>query len=60
MAAIGELDDRSRDIVQQRWLSDAKATLHQLADKYKVSAERIRQIEKRAMEKMKHQLAAAA
>jgi RNA polymerase sigma-32 factor len=60
MAAINDLDDRSRDILQQRWLSDAKSTLHELADKYKVSAERIRQIEKRAMEKMKHQLAAAA
>lgn len=56
--AINALDDRSRDILQRRWLSDSKATLHELADEYNVSAERIRQIEKRAMEKMKNQLAA--
>ena len=52
------LDDRSRDILQRRWLSDSKATLHELADEYNISAERIRQIEKRAMEKMKNQLVA--
>ncbi len=52
-AAIAELDDRSRDILTQRWLSEKKSTLHELAAKYAVSAERIRQIEKRAMEKMK-------
>lgn len=57
-AAIEKLDDRSRDIVQRRWLSEDKATLHELADEYSVSAERIRQIEKRAMEKMKTQMAA--
>jgi len=57
-AAIEDLDDRSKDILQRRWLSDKKATLHELAAKYKVSAERIRQIEKRAMQKMKGQLAA--
>lgn len=57
-AAIEELDDRSKDILQRRWLSDSKATLHELAAEYNVSAERIRQIEKRAMEKMKGQLAA--
>ena len=56
--AIATLDDRSRDILQRRWLSDGKATLHELADEYGVSAERIRQIEKRAMEKMKTQLVA--
>ncbi|MEM7359480.1 MAG: RNA polymerase sigma factor RpoH [Pseudomonadota bacterium] len=58
LSAIEQLDDRSREIVQRRWLSEKKATLHELADEYNVSAERIRQIEKRAMEKMKHQLAA--
>lgn len=58
LSAIAELDDRSREIVQRRWLSEDKATLHELADEYQVSAERIRQIEKRAMEKMKHQLRA--
>jgi RNA polymerase sigma-32 factor len=57
--AIGSLDDRSRDIVQRRWLNeDEKPTLHELAAEYKVSAERIRQIEKRAMEKMRERLAA--
>lgn len=56
-AAIEGLDDRSRDILQRRWLDDeSKATLHELAAEYGVSAERIRQIEKRAMEKMKGQL----
>lgn len=58
LAAIEDLDDRSRDIVQRRWLAEPKATLHELADEYSVSAERIRQIEKRAMEKMKVHLAA--
>ena len=51
--AMEELDDRSKDIVMRRWLGDEKPTLHDLADEYGVSAERIRQIEKRAMEKMK-------
>ena len=53
------LDDRSRDILQRRWLQDGKATLHELADEYNVSAERIRQIEKAAMKKLKGQLFAA-
>lgn len=53
------LDDRSRDILQRRWLQDGKATLHELADEYNVSAERIRQIEKAAMKKLKGQLQAA-
>lgn len=52
-AALDRLDTRSRDIVSRRWLSDDKPTLHDLAGEYGVSAERIRQIEKRAMEKMK-------
>lgn len=52
-AAIKELDQRSRDIVTRRWLGDDKPTLHDLAAEYGVSAERIRQIEKRAMERMK-------
>jgi len=58
LTAIGELDERSRDILEQRWLSEHKSTLHDLAAQYSVSAERIRQIEKRAMEKVKNQLAA--
>ena len=57
-AAIEDLDDRSKDILQRRWLNEDKATLHELAAEYNVSAERIRQIEKRAMQKMKGQLAA--
>ena len=51
--ALEDLDDRSRDILQRRWLNDDKATLHELADEYGVSAERIRQLEKNAMNKVK-------
>lgn len=51
--AMGELDERSRDIVVSRWLSEPKATLHTLAERYGVSAERIRQIEKNAFNKMR-------
>jgi RNA polymerase sigma-32 factor len=51
--AMTDLDDRSRDILQKRWLNDEKATLHELADEYGVSAERIRQLEKNAMKKIK-------
>lgn len=56
--AFGELDDRSRDIVQRRWLAEQKATLHELAGEYGVSAERIRQLEKNAMKKLKKAIAA--
>lgn len=52
-AALEKLDDRSRDIVHRRWLATKKATLHQLADLYKVSAERIRQLENNAMKKLR-------
>jgi len=51
--AMSQLDERSKNIISRRWLADDKPTLHDLADEYGVSAERIRQIEKRAMEKMK-------
>jgi len=51
--ALGDLDERSQDIVKSRWLAEKKATLHDLADKYGVSAERIRQLEVNAMKKMK-------
>ncbi len=51
--ALTKLDERSRDIVVCRWLQEPKATLHDLADKYGVSAERIRQIEKNAFAIMK-------
>ena len=53
-AGMDELDARSRDILQRRWLNDdSKSTLQELADEYNVSAERIRQIEKAAMNKLK-------
>ncbi len=51
--ALDRLDDRSRDILQRRWMTDDKATLHELADKYGVSAERIRQIESNALGKLR-------
>jgi len=56
--AIGDLDPRSRDILQRRWLGENKPTLHDLAGEYGVSAERIRQIEKAAMKKLKGVLGA--
>ncbi len=56
--ALAALDDRSRDIVQRRWLVEKKATLHQLAAEYKVSAERIRQIEANAIRKLRGSVAA--
>ncbi|GAA6167087.1 RNA polymerase sigma factor RpoH [Sessilibacter corallicola] len=51
--AISQLDDRSKDILQQRWLNEDKSTLHELAAQYGVSAERIRQLEKNAMKKVR-------
>ena len=51
--SLKTLDDRSKAIIQRRWLNEDKATLHELADEYKVSAERIRQIEKNALGKMR-------
>jgi RNA polymerase sigma-32 factor len=51
--ALATLDPRSQDILKQRWLNQDKATLHDLAAKYQVSAERVRQIEKLAMDKLK-------
>jgi RNA polymerase sigma-32 factor len=56
--ALSGLDERSRDIVERRWLSEDKVTLHDLADEYEVSAERIRQIEKSALNKLKLSVAA--
>jgi len=56
--ALFDLDERSRDVIQQRWLADEKTTLQDLGDEYGVSAERIRQIEKNAMNKLKLALAA--
>ncbi|MEG3080802.1 RNA polymerase sigma factor RpoH [Halomonas sp. 5021] len=54
--ALEELDERSRDILQRRWLVEDKATLHDLADVYGVSAERIRQLEKNAMKKLRQKM----
>ncbi|WLF84966.1 RNA polymerase sigma factor RpoH [Moraxella sp. ZY210820] len=51
--AMQSLDDRSRHILQRRWLDEDKSTLHELAAEYNVSAERIRQLEKNAMDKIK-------
>jgi RNA polymerase sigma-32 factor len=59
-SALANLDERSRDILQQRWLSDDKATLHELAAEYDVSAERIRQLEKNAMKKVRDAMEAEA
>ena len=56
--ALAQLDERSRDILQKRWLSEDKSTLHELAATYGVSAERIRQLEKNAMKKLKGTMAA--
>lgn len=56
--ALGSLDARSRHILEARWLRDDDgATLHELAAEYGVSAERIRQIEQKAMQKMKGMMA---
>jgi RNA polymerase sigma-32 factor len=57
-AALEALDERSRDILQRRWLAENKETLHVLADEYGISAERIRQIEAAAMKKLRATLAA--
>ena len=55
--AMDGLDERSRDILQARWLAeDGRATLQELADRYGVSAERIRQLESNAMKKLRHRM----
>jgi len=51
--ALEGLDPRSRSILERRWLADKKPTLQELADEYHVSAERIRQLEKNAIKKLK-------
>ncbi len=58
--ALETLDDRSRNILQSRWMTDQKATLHELADRYGVSAERIRQIEANAIKKLRGLIAEPA
>ena len=58
-AAIATLDARSKDIIARRWLAEQKATLHELAAEYQVSAERIRQIENNALKKLRAGMASA-
>ncbi len=55
-SALQGLDERSKTILRERWLTDNKQTLHELAQEFGVSAERIRQIEKNAMKKLRMQL----
>lgn len=57
-AALASLDTRSRDIIRRRWLEEHKPTLHELAREYGISAERVRQIEAKALTTMKDTLAA--
>jgi len=52
-AGLEQLDERSQDIIQSRWLDEKKSTLEELADKYHISAERVRQLEKNAMNKLR-------
>jgi len=54
--ALSSLDERSIDILQARYLKEEKSTLHTLADKYGVSAERVRQLENKAIKKLKERL----
>jgi RNA polymerase sigma-32 factor len=56
--ALAKLDPRSRDIIERRWLAEDKPTLHDLAHEYGISAERIRQIEARAIDDMRDLLIA--
>jgi len=58
VTALEKLDDRSREILEARWLAEEKSTLHDLAARYDVSAERIRQIEKNAINKLKKSMLA--
>ena len=58
--ALEKLDERSRNIMKRRWMTDNKATLHELADEYGISAERVRQVEANAISKLKGLMAASA
>ena len=58
--ALKKLDERSRNILKRRWMTDDKATLHELADEYGISAERVRQVETNAISKLKGLMSAAA
>ena len=57
-AALEQLDERSREILQQRWLNENKATLQELAERYGISAERVRQLETQAMKKLRSAISA--
>jgi RNA polymerase sigma-32 factor len=57
-AGLDELDERSQDIIRCRWLQEDKLTLQALADRYGVSAERIRQLEANALRKMRASITA--
>ncbi|MGC1521923.1 MAG: RNA polymerase sigma factor RpoH [Steroidobacteraceae bacterium] len=57
--ALEKLDERSRSILKRRWMTEDKATLHELADEYGISAERVRQVETNAINKLKGMMAAA-
>ena len=57
--ALKGLDDRSKDIIRRRYLSVSKVTLHELAEEYKISAERIRQIENGALKKLRSSMSDA-
>lgn len=59
LAALETLDERNKKIIQTRWLSEKKSTLHDLADEFGVSAERIRQLEQNAMKKLRHAMTTA-
>jgi len=59
LSGLADLDERSRDIIERRWMAEEKATLHELAAEYDVSAERIRQIEVAAMKKLRRVLEAS-
>ena len=56
-AALNILDDRARRIIEARWLTESKMTLHELADEYGISAERIRQLEANAIKKLRNAMA---
>ena len=57
--ALKGLDDRSKDIIRRRYLSDSKVTLHELAEEYEISAERVRQIESGALKKLRSSMSDA-
>jgi RNA polymerase sigma-32 factor len=58
--AMEKLDERSRNILKRRWMTEDKATLHELADEYGISAERVRQVESNAINKLKGLMVATA